>query len=332
MLLLFKKKAVSCEVRFIYKKREYVVYVHISPSNKYYVGITKQKPERRWNNGYGYYRNKHFYNSIKKYGWDNFEHEIIASNLTKEEACQFEITLIEKLNSTDRRYGYNKSKGGEAARGCVRSDETKLKMSIAKTGAANPKSKQVVCDDIVYGSVREFCRKSDLKIARVQAWLGKVNRMPKEWYDKGLRYIDEDMDAYEWCDKNSNVGKSNNISKKSNSSKRVICDGITYSHIKDCADFYNVNHATMGSWLNGTRSMPIEFYNMGLRLEGSEMCDYVVIKKRGKRVICDGIVYDNIKECAHGVGVKYSTLKSWLSANRKEEIPLEYKARGLMFI
>ena len=29
----------------------YTVYKHISPSGKIYVGITKQKPEYRWNNG-----------------------------------------------------------------------------------------------------------------------------------------------------------------------------------------------------------------------------------------------------------------------------------------
>ena len=58
------------------------VYIHISPSNKYYVGITSKTPEERWRNGFGYYTQSYFYNAIQKYGWDNFQHEIISENLS----------------------------------------------------------------------------------------------------------------------------------------------------------------------------------------------------------------------------------------------------------
>ena len=73
------------------------VYIHISPSNKYYVGITSKTPEERWRNGFGYYTQSYFYNAIQKYGWDNFQHEIIAENLSGEEAKKFEIKLIKIL-------------------------------------------------------------------------------------------------------------------------------------------------------------------------------------------------------------------------------------------
>lgn len=32
----------------------YTVYKHTSPSGKVYIGITKKKPEYRWNHGRGY--------------------------------------------------------------------------------------------------------------------------------------------------------------------------------------------------------------------------------------------------------------------------------------
>ena len=51
--------------------------------DKKYVGQTCQRPEKRWNNGRGYIENIYFWRSIQKYGWDNFEHEVVASNLTK---------------------------------------------------------------------------------------------------------------------------------------------------------------------------------------------------------------------------------------------------------
>ena len=40
-----------------------------------------------------------FASAILKYGWNNFEHEIVANNLTKEEADDFEKLLIKKLNT-----------------------------------------------------------------------------------------------------------------------------------------------------------------------------------------------------------------------------------------
>lgn len=69
----------------------WTVYAHIAPNGKMYVGITSQKPENRWRNGLsGYNSNDHFCNAIRKYGWENFQHEIIASGLTIEEASNME--------------------------------------------------------------------------------------------------------------------------------------------------------------------------------------------------------------------------------------------------
>lgn len=40
----------------------YKVYKHTTPSKKVYIGITNQKPERRWGkNGRGYKDNDYFY-------------------------------------------------------------------------------------------------------------------------------------------------------------------------------------------------------------------------------------------------------------------------------
>lgn len=91
----------------------YVVYKHTSPSGKVYIGITCKKPEHRWNDGKGYSYNAHFWNAIQKYGWDNFEHEILFSGLPIEEAKQKEIELIAKYDSTNKSKGYNMTPGGD---------------------------------------------------------------------------------------------------------------------------------------------------------------------------------------------------------------------------
>ena len=84
----------------------WTVYIHISPSNKYYVGITSKEAYKRWQNGKGYRANNLFNRAILKYGWENFQHCIIASNINEQEAKHFEQLLIEKLNSNDDKYGY----------------------------------------------------------------------------------------------------------------------------------------------------------------------------------------------------------------------------------
>lgn len=94
---------------------DHYVYIHTSPNGKKYVGITKQIPEVRWNYGCGYHNNTHFYRAIKKYGWNNFKHEIVASGLTKNEALHMEIDLIKKFNSFKN--GYDLSFGGEGLPG-----------------------------------------------------------------------------------------------------------------------------------------------------------------------------------------------------------------------
>lgn len=92
----------------------YSVYRHTCPNGKVYIGITKQKPERRWGNGgRGYKENEYFYRAIQKYGWDNIRHEIIAKGLTEDEAATMEIDLISRYRATDRSCGYNRHFGGK---------------------------------------------------------------------------------------------------------------------------------------------------------------------------------------------------------------------------
>lgn len=93
---------------------EYSVYIHTNKANGMkYVGITSQNVETRWLNGYGYYKQPHFFNAIKKYGWCGFTHEVVASGLTLEEAGRLEAELIRKYDTTNNERGYNKSVGGE---------------------------------------------------------------------------------------------------------------------------------------------------------------------------------------------------------------------------
>ena len=91
----------------------YTVYMHVSPSNKRYYGITSQEPKRRWRKGNAYKHNDYFTRAIEKHGWNNFQHIIIAKGLDKETAEWLEIELIKEWDTTNRGKGYNILKGGD---------------------------------------------------------------------------------------------------------------------------------------------------------------------------------------------------------------------------
>lgn len=93
--------------------KTFKVYIHISPSWKYYVGMTSaKKVEDRWGKEGNGYKTQYFKRAIDKYGWDNFIHIVVRDNLTKEDASCLEKLLIYKLKSNDNKYGYNISIGG----------------------------------------------------------------------------------------------------------------------------------------------------------------------------------------------------------------------------
>ena len=153
-------------------KINYTVYKHTSPSNKVYVGMTKQKPEERWRDGKGYKNNIYFFRAIQKYGWDNFQHEILYTGLTKEEAEQKEIELIAKYNSTNKNFGYNIDNGGN----CIGSfsDEHKKNIGESLKGENNP----------MYG--KSFSKEHRLKISQNNA-RGMLGKHQSELAKRKLR-------------------------------------------------------------------------------------------------------------------------------------------------
>ena len=121
-------------------QNSYTVYIHTNIiNNKKYVGLTRQTVEQRWQNGQGYKYCTLFNNAIKKYGWQNFSHEIVATGLSEEEACELERELIRDLHTCDKEYGYNIFEGGNTAH---QTEDTKRRISEAQLGIPKP-------DDVV---------------------------------------------------------------------------------------------------------------------------------------------------------------------------------------
>lgn len=216
------------------EEKNYTVYMHKNKINgKVYIGITKQKPEKRWNNGKGYKHNNYIKNAINKYGWENIEHKILYKNLTKKEAEEKEIKLIAYYKSNKKEYGYNIENGGHI--NCV-SEETKKKLSIANKGK------------FVSKETREKMSKNNAKI-----WLGK--KLNNETRQKMSE---------------SHKGKqSNNKGKILNTRKKVICieTNTIYDSITIASNITKINRVHISEVCKGIRKSAGKINNIKLHWE-----------------------------------------------------------------
>lgn len=257
------------------EEKSYTVYIHINRStNKTYIGMTKRKPEYRWNDGKGYMKNVNFFNEIIKYGWDNFDHIILFKNKTQREAEELERLFIKTLLSNDDKFGYNIDNGGIT--GDVRSEKTKQKISeIVKNRETSEETRQ---------KLREY-----------------MLALPSELHP---------------------------------SNKKVYCDGIIFNTIKECAEYYGVHKNTMGSWLKGLYCMPQNFIEMGLmHLEGEykikQSDTRLEYKPKYIKVICDGVIYDSITKCANYYNIYKGNMSRWLKGQSK--MPEKFVELGLTY-
>lgn len=222
----------------------YTVYIHTNKVNgKKYIGITKQEPKRRWQNGLGYL-NTYFGNAIVKYGWDNFNHDIIMSGLSKDMACQLEIALIAQFRTNEREYGYNISEGGETC------DIIRPKTGIEhpnhkRVKQIDPITHEVIC---VYDSqtdaanILNICRKSITKACQgiLCTYKGYIWEYADYEYKKPIH---RGIGNYEHTKHNKSV---------------IMTDtnGVTYhfDSVKEAAEITGISRGNISRYLKGVRS------------------------------------------------------------------------------
>lgn len=117
---------------------DYVLYEHRNKINgKRYIGITNSTTKRWYGKGKAYERCPYFGTAIKKYGWDNFEHNVLIRGLSADEASRLEKLYIKLLRTCEKPFGYNLAEGGiepPTMLGKHHSEETRQKMREAALG------------------------------------------------------------------------------------------------------------------------------------------------------------------------------------------------------
>lgn len=279
----------------------YTVYIHINRKNgKKYVGITSQKPEDRWLNGNGYKGNRHFDNAIKKYGWNMFDHIIVANNLSKQDAEEMEIELIAKYDSANSDNGYNIQLGGSTSG--KHSKETKTKISKSHTGMRHTEETKKKLSNMFKG-----------------------RKIPKEWRDKITSSQTGLKRTQETCKR---IGDALSIP--------VICinNRIVYKSLTEAASLSKTQIGHISSCCHGKRpragmddngnGLYWMFYEQYLNNGYENMTNEDIIPKLKKsanklpiRCIETGVIYESLKEANINTGISKTALSQCLHGKMK---------------
>ena len=218
------------------EEKRYIVYCHISPSGKRYIGATRNSVEERaGNNGSGYRGCTTFYNAIQKYGWDNFEHVILESNLDVDEAFLKEKYYISLFDTTNPLYGYNISPGGA---GCISEDGSKRiklaqKKKKAPIGRVVPKDERQKISD----SVKKYHSKHKTKKGECPIEVKEKNKESKRYENKIIVKKDMRGKILSIYESSGTASLENNINQKQISAvingEQKTAGGFVWERLKD---------------------------------------------------------------------------------------------------
>ena len=261
-------------------ENNYCVYMHVNKLNdKKYIGITCQTPSRRWQNGYGY-KKQAFYNAIKKYGWDNFDHIILFEKLSEEEACEKEIELISKYKSDNKLYGYNITHGGENGHNDLWNDKDYRDAQIEE-------------------------RKSRFKDESYKNnWINSL-------------HIAFNQDDYKEKQSKNTKGRWKSGEFDEVHCKKIICleTGESYKSITDASNITGICRSDIGKCCLGqmktANGYHWQYYNDKLDSEENRIILINKIGKgKGKKIICveTGVIYDSIRDASDDINIDYSSI------------------------
>lgn len=236
--------------------KQYKVYMHRNKTNgKVYIGITLQPVNERWRNGTNYYGNEYFHRSIKKYGWDGFEHLVLFDGLSKEEAEEKEVELIQKYKSTNRNFGYNIELGGNTSG--KHSEDTLRKMSESQKGGLNHSAKKVICLNNleVFNTVKEASVYANCKPQTISkncndknysAGHDSTNNCLVWMYEEDYNCTSDLEEYIEYKIKKSYKSDRNIFI-------RCLNDNRVFKSIADVSKFYSINQTSVSNSITETR-------------------------------------------------------------------------------
>ena len=206
--------------------------------------------EKRWGiDGYNY-RTQYVYRAIIKYGWGNIEHNIIKSNLTKDEACETEKYLIALYHSNNAKYGYNCTSGGDSLYVC--SDETRDK--LRKSHLGKPMSEK--CKQALYLAHKGIPRTEETK--------NKISKSHKGYYKNNIDCMSGEKNPFygkhhsekaKELNRQKHIGKSSGHTYKTEIINQKTDEHLYFNKQGDVAKFLNVSQALVSNAISNNKNI-----------------------------------------------------------------------------
>lgn len=256
--------------------KQYSVYIHRNTINdKRYIGITSKPPAERWGRGgWGYYTNKHFSAAIKKYGWNAFEHIVVACDLSVEDAGNMERELIAFYKSDNPCFGYNVCAGGETNilpqssldKISQKNKGRKMTDEVKKRRAENPnppKARKVVCDGKEFRSITDCAKYYGVNPRTMGNWFLGRGYVPQFFVDKQISLLGAEIE-YIPCQ-----------------SKRlwVFCDEKAYPSVSEFCRQEHISLNTVNGWFYGKYRMREDYKQRNLHRRYQKLYKIVIKEK-----------------------------------------------------
>lgn len=242
---------------------DYIVYMHTCPNGKRYVGITKSL-ENRWRNGEGY-KTQLFYRAIKKYGWENINHEILFENLSLQSANEKEIELIIRYNTNNPAYGYNVTSVGDGVAGLSGEKSPTYGRKLSD------EQKQVLRDAHIGKKASEETKHKMSEYHKGKKHSLGYKHSPETLIKRSLVQIGENNSFYgknhndDSKAKMSEYAKTKTLSKNSNARKTSVMHNgniLEFDTRKECMQFLSVSHSEFYRQLKSGKLIIIKGQNI----------------------------------------------------------------------
>lgn len=202
----------------------YIIYMHTNKLNgKFYIGQTCQSLEKRaGSNGESYRGCDRFYQAIKEYGWNNFEHTVLFSGLSSDEANALEELLITSVRSYDPSIGYNIAMGGSG----MTSERSKALWAKPEYRARISEANKEIWADEEYHANRSALYK-------------------EQWKDPEKRKRRSQQATKRWADEAFHEKAQKAVLDACATSVRCIETGEVFEAIVYACKKYNIHHANL---------------------------------------------------------------------------------------
>ena len=245
----------------IKENSKFVIYLIRNLINsKIYIGQTNNLTNRLWKHVNCKNSKQYITNSIKKYGFKNFECEILHFAETFEEMNTLEAFYIEKYESTNREIGYNIRKGGQNSP-CAES--TKIKLKNINSGKKLTEEIKNKIKNSTSGTLNHFFGKKhteDTKLKMSEAW-EKRKPISEETRNK----MSESQTGRKHSNETKEKMRAIRLGKRNKQTSVFLIDinlnlVNQFNNIPECADFLQLNKRTIYSALDRLNLVKKRFY------------------------------------------------------------------------